>query len=197
MVSNNISLINHANYIQKYIKKGAKILEFGAGTGGLINILKDMGYEVDGVEFSDQARDEARSRYNIEMFKSTDDVVGDKYDLIIAMEVIEHLINPMHVFKEVGSKLKHGGKIYITTPNSNGLQARLFMDNWREAEKPFHLVFFNYASLVNMFKNIGGYETKYLRYSPITTNSVIKKTMHRALQFLGLYGGLRVMINKV
>lgn len=81
-----------------------KVLDFGAGT------------------------QEFRQRHQISDYKALDPHMpadwkslseippGEKFDLIIASEVLEHLENPAQVLKELSNLLKPGQKIYLTTP---------------------------------------------------------------------------------
>ena len=39
-----------------------------------------------------------------------------EYDVITALEIIEHLFNPLHLLKEISSVLKESGKLYLSTP---------------------------------------------------------------------------------
>ena len=48
-----LELITTTTYIDKYLKKGAKILEVGAGTGAYSIHYARQGYEVDAIELSE------------------------------------------------------------------------------------------------------------------------------------------------
>lgn len=56
-----VEFLTTMNYIEKYLKPGAKILEIGAGTGRYSVALASKGYHVDAVELI---------QHNIEVFKS-------------------------------------------------------------------------------------------------------------------------------
>ena len=45
----------------------------------------------------------------------------NKADTILAIEVIEHLENPLQFLKNCRDSIKKGGKIIITTPNASGI----------------------------------------------------------------------------
>ncbi len=46
-------------------------------------------------------------------------------DIAVAIEVIEHLENPRHFFREARRVLKDGGYLWLTTPNNLSLFSRL------------------------------------------------------------------------
>lgn len=197
MLSSDVSIQSHAKYISKIAKLDWKILDFGAGTGELVSSLKNIDYDIDGVEYSSNAIVEAQQRYGLKLIPSLGGLDSDKkYDLIVAIEVIEHLTNPIEVIGSLYARLKPGGIIYFTTPNLSGIKARVKKSRWSEAEKPFHLVLFNYISLKRLLDKSGFCSVRYLRFSPLTASSPIKIIMHRILQLMGLYGGLRVLARK-
>ena len=60
-----------------------------------------------------------------------------RYDLIVFMEVLEHLfVSPQRVFEFLHSMLRPGGAILCTTPNAARLGNRLL---WARGVSPFHL----------------------------------------------------------
>ena len=73
-----VEFLTTVHYVEKYLKKGMKILEIGAGTGRYSHYFAQNGYEVDAVELIE---------HNIEIFKSnTKD--GEKAILVKAMLLI-------------------------------------------------------------------------------------------------------------
>jgi len=195
MSSNRISLSNHAHYVLKQLNPYQTILDFGAGTGDFVKLLTNDGHQVDGCELSLGARTEAHRKYGYEFFASLKNI-SNQYDMITAIEVIEHLRQPWQELEILSTLLKPGGKLYITTPNLNGLLGRLKKANWRDAQKPFHLILFNFSSLKKMLEQSGFEDIKFIRFSPLTATSLKTVLMHRTLQLLALYGGLRVLATK-
>ena len=65
-----------------------------------------------------------KSVLNLEVFQEADSEFNfsslnkhySKYDAVFALEVVEHLQNPMFFLNELKECLKHDGKIYITMP---------------------------------------------------------------------------------
>ena len=199
MNSPEYSLSNHVKLIRTWGKPGEKVLDFGAGTGLFTSYLKMEGFLVEGVEFSKKAIDYAMKRYGLKFFGSLNELKAETaqlFDIITMIEVIEHLKNPNSILERLYSFLKPGGTIYISTPNRNGMNARLNRSEWREAKKPFHLVLFNNRSLSKILADTGFISIRNIRFSPLTCPLVTNILFHRFLQTIGLYGALRITAKK-
>jgi SAM-dependent methyltransferase len=101
------------------------ILDFGAGQGALSLRLRDLGYTVKACDyFPDDFRVDG-----IECRKSGDDLAipygDDEFDLIVAVELVEHIDGHLTFFKEVARALKPGGTFLLTTPNILSLKSRM------------------------------------------------------------------------
>lgn len=198
MESSATALCNHSNFLTHIVSPGYKVLDFGAGTGRFVHMLNSKGCVADGVECSEQARDVAFQKYGYTFSPSIEtlSLKVNKYDMITAIEVLEHLPAPSKELRMLHALLKPGGVLYIATPNRDGLVARLTKSRWREAQKPFHLVLFNFVSLYRLLNDCGFIDIKSIRFSPLTADFFPKILLHRVLQLLGLYGGLRVIARK-
>ena len=64
--------------------------------------------------------DQLESFFNCPLENTTFDLdegkLEGKYDIITAIEIIEHLFNPLHLLTEIAGILKDGGKFYLSTP---------------------------------------------------------------------------------
>ena len=102
-----------------------RVLDIGCGTGFNIEYLGNNGYShVTGLEFSNEPLTYCRSR-NLK-----DLVYGDgarpplrheSFDVIMALDLIEHLDNDVQALQEFGRLLKFDGTLIIFTPAFNFL----------------------------------------------------------------------------
>jgi SAM-dependent methyltransferase len=100
-------------------RPGARILEVGAGTGSNLAMLKGFG-RVDAIEPDDTARALASRRSGIEVLGGLlphgvklDD---GAYDLIVLLDVLEHIDDDGGTLKVLARKLAPGGKLVLTVP---------------------------------------------------------------------------------
>lgn len=136
--------------LKKYKKKG-NLLDFGCGIGWFLEGAKNY-YNVSGVEFSDSIRKWLFKKLGIRTFKTLDDIKNEKYDIITAFDVIEHVPNPLDLLKQLKKKLKKNGIILIYTPNKDSLGFKFLKERNNLVCPPNHLTYFNFKSFEYMAK---------------------------------------------
>jgi SAM-dependent methyltransferase len=98
---------------------GGRILEIGCGTGHNLEMLGGFG-DIDAVELDDEARAVAEKRLGRAVMNAPLPElsgVGDRaYDLIAALDVIEHIDDDSGAIEAIARKLKPGGKFVMTVP---------------------------------------------------------------------------------
>lgn len=180
----------------RYLKSGEKVLDFGASTGKFCSILQKLGAEVHGAELSQRARMEASTRFGFVFTADISTLPASHYGWIVSVEVLEHLTNPGQTLRQLHNLLKPGGRLFLTTPNAAGLAARLHGAKWREARNLFHLALYTPTGLKMLLTRTGYERLNCITFSPIGSASLPRAALHRTLQAVGLYGGLRVFARK-
>lgn len=114
------------NMIKSYIKPGMNALDFGCGQGAFAQRLVDAGLTVDVCDLdTKQVKANVNNKYEIDLNMGVKDRIPGKYDLIMALEIIEHLHDPWMYLDNCISLLKPGGIIVISTPNISNYVSRL------------------------------------------------------------------------
>jgi len=97
----------------------AEILEAGCGTGGNLAMLSRFG-ALYGMELDDSARQISISRGfgQIQSGRLPDQVpFGDRqFDLVLLLDVLEHLDDDLGALKALRKRLKPGGQLLVTVP---------------------------------------------------------------------------------
>lgn len=149
--------ISRAKRIATALPAG-RILDVGCGPGHMLAALQDLGWEVEGLEVSEQAASVARERYGLPMHVgSMADLVGTSYgfDVITMWDVLEHVRDPNRVVEGVYSLLNGNGMLIIRVPNIGSLEARLFNKHWTGLDVPRHLYHFSERSLSQLLSRRG------------------------------------------
>ena len=105
--------------------EGKKALDVGCGAGLLTEPLARLGAAVTGIDASPEviavARDHAEQMgLKIDYRAGDVEELEGQFDLITAMEVIEHVADPAAFVKALAKRLAPGGLLVISTPNATG-----------------------------------------------------------------------------
>lgn len=93
------------------------VLEVGHGIGLLLKAFGNFGVPATGFEINPYCHKFAVEHLGVESRLGLfDDNHGQKYDLIVALQVFEHLENPRELFKVMTKHLNKDGAIYISVP---------------------------------------------------------------------------------
>ena len=99
---------------------GAKVLDVGCGTGGLVRTLRTAGAQAFGVDSSPAAM-QACAENGTPTLPSLERMLedGETFDIVVAMEVIEHALSPKAFLLETKKLVRPGGLLFLTTGNWN------------------------------------------------------------------------------
>lgn len=110
-----------------WLKEGMQALDFGSGQGAFSQRLVDAGLVVDICDLdTDQLKANVRNKFRLDLNTCViSKEIPGKYDLIVAMEIIEHLKNPWKYLSDAVSLLNDNGLIVLSTPNISNFISRL------------------------------------------------------------------------
>jgi 2-polyprenyl-3-methyl-5-hydroxy-6-metoxy-1,4-benzoquinol methylase len=149
-------------------KHSKKILEIGCGTGNTLAYLKDKGYcdWTCGVDIFDDAIESAKEKLdciyqcNIEEMKIP--LNSESIDIILCLDVLEHLINPQKVVAYLHTLLAPGGIIIASIPNVRHYSVvipLIFQNKWEYTDSGLldstHLRFFVKSTAITLMNSSG------------------------------------------
>ncbi len=136
------------------------VLDVGGGAGWQLNNLRNIDSRIKKTYLVDLDQDaEKLARANgheyfcggIEQYKTE-----IKFDLIVMLNLIEHVGDPLFVLKKIRSMLHSKGIAIIKTPNYDALDARIFRHtNWAGYHCPRHWVLFTKKSFAMLVEQAG------------------------------------------
>ncbi|MDF5717163.1 MAG: class I SAM-dependent methyltransferase [Rhizonema sp. NSF051] len=145
-----------------------RVLDLGCGNGSLSNLIAQQGYQVVGVEESASGIAIARQKFpdcrfiQASIYDAPKAELINAFDVVIAVEVIEHLLYPKELVILASKCLKSGGNLIITTPY-HGYFKNLLLALSGKMDKHFtvswdgcHIKFFSVKTLTNLLE-IEGY----------------------------------------
>lgn len=144
------------------------ILDLGCGYGSHLQLAVDRGWQCFGVEPSDHARAIAQLRLEgrAMIVKSINDLIPHCFDLILILDVIEHVSSPeelLYPLFNIGA-IQEKTTLILTTPNAGSSLAVSDPVNWPYHHPPSHLTYYSDKSLNKLFKK--------LRFSEIAVKGI-------------------------
>lgn len=140
-------------------KRKGKILDVGCGTGDTLVLLKELGWDVYGLEIDQNAVAVAKKRglrnvtlggyARISLFKD------NYFDVIRLYHVIEHIPNPSECLRLLYKKLKPGGEVILGTPNFQSMTSSIFGRYWYNLDTPRHVFIFSPKTLSMLVRKEG------------------------------------------
>jgi 2-polyprenyl-3-methyl-5-hydroxy-6-metoxy-1,4-benzoquinol methylase len=120
------------------VRADKRILDFGCGLGGLPRLLRRRGWNA--VGFEDGFAGDWMRQAGLPVLDELPD--DESFDVIFAIEVFEHLVDPVGVLHRLRKQLAPGGRLIITTGNM--ARARAPLHTWSYASVPeVHVTFWS------------------------------------------------------
>lgn len=149
------------------VPSNTRVLDLGAADGSMAEVLTGMGCRVWGVEWDPVAAEAAR-RFceDVEVGDlNTLDLAGcfgeQKFDVVLMLDVLEHLSDPAAVLRRVAAVLADGGWGVISLPNVAHVSLRLALLQGRFEYRDAglldrtHLRFFDRAGVDDLLASAG------------------------------------------
>jgi 2-polyprenyl-3-methyl-5-hydroxy-6-metoxy-1,4-benzoquinol methylase len=102
-----------------------RVLDVGCAQGTLGLMLAERGVRVDLLDIRSENIDYARARYERGQVDFFVGVLGEDcpprrdYDVVICMDVLEHVPSPSRFLGQLSAKVRPGGALFLTTPNGD------------------------------------------------------------------------------
>ena len=118
-----------------------RALDVGSGRGDLAAALGRKGWRVTGIEPSERACADARSR-GLDVERGTIAQVADRlapgFDAASFQHSLEHVAEPLEDLTIVHGLLREGGLLLVSVPNFDSWQRRRFGSSWLHLDLPRH-----------------------------------------------------------
>jgi len=148
-------------------KKKGRILDYGCGTGHFAAVMKKAGWEVAGIEISENSRNYAAARWGLEVVapEKADLFNAGSFDCITFWHVLEHVYDPVGALRLVRKLLSPEGLAIIALPNNLSYDSLHYKNFWAAYDVPRHLWHFNPVSFAYLAAR-EGFEIKGMKRLP-------------------------------
>ena len=130
-----------------------KWLDYGCGLGGLVRYARAQGV-VDVHGYDDGFS--ARWMHDHGIPSMTADELSEssgQFDVITAIEVVEHLTDPVGAMTQIASLLKPGGHFFLTTGNAEPHRSHL--ERWSYVHPDVHIAYYEPRTLLEVYDRAG------------------------------------------
>ncbi len=105
----------------------SRILDVGCSGGLLAERMRELGHKVVGVDYLEVpgVRDRTDDFHQADLNQGLPPEAGEGYDVVIAGDIIEHLVRPASALREMRRVLRPGGQLLLSVPNFGHWYPRL------------------------------------------------------------------------
>jgi SAM-dependent methyltransferase len=151
-----VSLNETVKNFSKYRTASNSICDIGFGAGALLEIAQKLGWKCAGSEYSTDAVEKGKENgWDVHLGDLKSDDLPGPFDILTIIETLEHVQNPQLLLEQARLRLRSGGLIYGTTPNSQSINAYLLKDRWSVITFPEHPIILSQKALKLMLKELG------------------------------------------
>jgi SAM-dependent methyltransferase len=131
---------------------GMRWLDFGCGMGGLVEHCRDLEIEAFGHDEgwgADRARERGVPMLDDAQMREQEGT----FDVVTAIEVIEHIADPVSALRTMRGMLRPGGLLFLTTGNARPYRGRI--DRWAYVIPEIHVSFFEPQTMATALRVAG------------------------------------------
>lgn len=147
------------------------LLDVGAGNGYFVLLAsEEFSIDATGVGVHNEEIKFAKDVLGVQLIN--EDVAQHRrnYDVVTCFNVIEHVVDPSLFLGHLAARVKPGGILVLSTPNTACLRARIKgLQNWERIDPPHHINLFPRKSLRALISRHNLEEIKYETLSTYIT----------------------------
>lgn len=143
------------------------LLDFGCGVGPVAAAAAGSGWKTLGFDVSPIAIETGRDLLGTEVVGTWDAVLASPlapFDVVAAIEVVEHVEDPGAVIQLAMQALKPGGILVVSTPNFGSVERLRHGARWHAVLPATHILYLTASSLRGLLKGCGAEPLRVLHW---------------------------------
>lgn len=145
-------------WVTRFSPRGGRLLDVGANAGLFVAEAGHL-YDAGGIEPSAavvrMAKANGRNSVEVGSIYDAADARACCFDVVTMFDVIEHLADPRRALDQCRRLLVPGGRLFLTTPDSGSLVARVMGTHWHYLDLDQHVSVFSAANLPRLLGDTG------------------------------------------
>jgi 2-polyprenyl-3-methyl-5-hydroxy-6-metoxy-1,4-benzoquinol methylase len=169
-----------------------RLLDLGCNCGFLLDLARARDWDVVGVEPGEIACRYAVEHLDLNVFGGTLEQAAfppDTFDVVVSLQVFEHLLEPREILRQVTRVLKPGGLLVVEVPCIDNLGFRILGRRHRHFAQ-HHVCFFSTQTLTRLLTEAG------YRVERIVYPARLLSLMHLATQVGGVDSPLATRLGR-
>ncbi|MGI8418597.1 MAG: methyltransferase domain-containing protein [Nakamurella sp.] len=157
---------NTHTMLVRAVGNSKRVLELGAASGYMTRVLRDHGCQVTAIEYDGAAFGELSAVADQAIIGDLNNPallagIDDRFDVVLAGDVLEHLLDPVSVLTACVGKLTANGRVVISVPNMShaDLKLSLLQGTFNYSETGLldktHIRFFTFDTLMELLASAG------------------------------------------
>jgi len=132
------------------------LLDVGCSLGFLLAHARKLGIpRVAGIEINEASRAWGRAHLGLDIRASWEDLGDERFDLVVLMDVIEHVLDPIGLLQSAATQLAPAGRLVIQAPNRRSEMASRAGPRWSWYSAPDHVIHLAPATLPLLAERAG------------------------------------------
>ena len=167
--------------IERFCHGPGKLLEIGSANGDFLVGMRNRGWNVQGVEISNDAAEFCQRKHNLKVFngellKRPDN--GERFDVVVMWAVLPHISNPVPVVSYASQLLASHGKFIVCCANIDSFAAHYMKNNWGHLDLPRHYCMWSPSTVKKLFSMIGLTLIDIIHHDDIFSSNLILRWLY-------------------
>ncbi len=174
-----------------------RLLEVGCGYGYFLDEARVISPSLFGTELSPEAAAHARKLPGVTIHTGDMNSLPagwDNFDITIAINVIEHIYEPLEFIIALKQTLSVSGRIVVATPDFGSFWHKILGGNWPSFKIPEHIAFYTAKTLRHLLEKAGFRDIREIPFRHVFSLGLVTEKF--GLNIGGRLGQIPVLIPK-